>query len=306
MADEKIVARTAQRLEALFDRADGVVGGWLSTLRGTVDSFALARGAQGSAAVAYYAMFSLFPMLMVLVASLSYLVDPSTARNLVFTLAARFLPNDSGIESLVMDTFAAIYTKRGSVGLIGLVALLWSASGVFTTLTYNIELAWTEKRRPNALKARLVGLLLILLLFGALLLALFLSTVSGILTALPLFDFLGIDPDIGRLGILRVASVTVTVLAYAGLYHWIPPRPVPWRAAVIPALLAALVSQAVNAGYSWYLGSGFSRYEILYGPLTTIIVLMFWFYLTVLVILVGAHLGAAIVRRMEGDRFGEV
>ena len=67
---------------------------------------------------------------------------------------------------------------------------------------------------------------------------------------------------------------------------------------MIPALLAALVSQVVNAGYSWYLGSGFSRYELLYGPLTTIIVMMFWFYLTVLIILVGAHLGAAIARRM--------
>lgn len=299
MADKNIVARMTQRIEALFDRADGVTRGWLSTLRGAVDSFALARGTQASAAVAYYAMFSLFPMLMVLVASLSYLVDPTTARNLVFTLAARFLPNNSGIESLVIDTFATIYAERGSVGLIGLVALLWSASGVFTTLTYNIELAWTEKRRPNALKARLVGLLLIFMLFGALLLALFLSTVSGILTALPpVFDFLGIDPEIGRLGTLRVVSIAVTVIAYTGLYHWIPNRPVPWRAAVIPALLAALVSQVVNAGYSWYLGSGFSRYELLYGPLTTIIVMMFWFYLTVLIILVGAHLGAAIARRM--------
>ena len=96
MADKNIVARMTQRIEALFDRADGVTRGWLSTLRGAVDSFALARGTQASAAVAYYAMFSLFPMLMVLVASLSYLVDPTTARNLVFTLAARFLPNNSG------------------------------------------------------------------------------------------------------------------------------------------------------------------------------------------------------------------
>ncbi|MCB0242252.1 MAG: YihY/virulence factor BrkB family protein, partial [Anaerolineae bacterium] len=66
-------------------------------------------------------------------------------------------------------------------------------------------------------------------------------------------------------------------------------------------LLAALASQIVNAGYSWYLSSGFSRYELLYGPLTTIIVLMFWFYLTVLIILVGAHLSAALAGRMDGN-----
>ena len=159
-----------------------------------------------------------------------------------------------------------------------------------------------DTRRPNPLKARLIGLLLILLLFAALLLALFLSTVSGALAALPtLFAYLGIDPELGRLGTLQVMSIVVTVVAYTGLYRWIPNRHVPWRAAIVPALLAALASQIVNAGYSWYLGSGFSRYELLYGPLTTIIVLMFWFYLTVLIILVGAHLGAAIARRMDGN-----
>lgn len=305
MADKNVITRAAQRLEALFNRADGATRGWLGTLRGALDSFALARGAQASAAAAYYAMFSLFPMLMVLVVSLSYLVDAQTAQELVYTLATRFLPNDSGIASLVTETFAGIYSQRGTVGLIGLVALLWSASGVFTTLTFNIDLAWSQTRRPNPFKARLIGLLLILLLFGALLLALFFSTVSGALAALPaLFTYLGIDPELGRLGTLQVVSILVTVVAYTGLYRWIPNRHVPWRAAIVPALLAALASQIVNAGYSWYLGSGFSRYELLYGPLTTIIVLMFWFYLTVLIILVGAHLGAAIAGRLESDSSG--
>ncbi|MCB0238618.1 MAG: YihY/virulence factor BrkB family protein [Anaerolineae bacterium] len=302
MADENVVTRATQRLEALFNRADGATGGWLGTLRSAWDNFTRARGTQASAAVAYYAMFSLFPMLMVMVVLLSYLVDAATAQHLVFTLATRFLPSDSGIASLVTDTFAGIYSQRGPVGLIGLVALLWSASGVFTTLTFNIDLAWSKTRLPNALKARLIGLLLILLLFGALLLALVLSTVSGALAALPtLFAFLGIDPELGRLGTLRVVSIAVTVVVYTGLYRLIPNRYVPWRAAVVPALLAALASQIVNAGYSWYLSSGFSRYELLYGPLTTIIVLMFWFYLTVLIILVGAHLGAALAGRMDGN-----
>ncbi|MEZ4767499.1 MAG: YihY/virulence factor BrkB family protein [Caldilineales bacterium] len=270
-------------------------------LRGAFDQFAAARGTQASAAVAYYAMFSLFPMLMVLVVLLSYLVDAATAQDLVLTLVTRVLPKDPGVTTLITETFAGIYARRGPVGLIGLVALLWSASGAFTTLTFNIDLAWADESRPNPLKARLIGLLLILLLFVALLLALFLSTVSGMLAALPsLFNFLGIDPELGQLGTLRVASIVVTVIALTGLYRWIPNRYVPWRAALMPALFAALASQVVNAGYSWYLGSGFSRYELLYGPLTTIIVLMFWFYLTVLLILVGAHLGAAISRRMDG------
>ncbi|MCB0236209.1 MAG: ribonuclease, partial [Anaerolineae bacterium] len=72
MADENVVTRATQRLEALFNRADGATGGWLGTLRSAWDNFTRARGTQASAAVAYYAMFSLFPMLMVMVVLLSY------------------------------------------------------------------------------------------------------------------------------------------------------------------------------------------------------------------------------------------
>lgn len=294
------IAQETRRLTELFGRADRRSGGWLGTLVGAWDAFINARGAHASAAVAYYAMFSLFPLFVALVVLTSYLVDASSAQEAVMTFMGRFLPDEMGVEQLVNEAFAAVFAARGQVGFISLIALLWSASGVFTTLTYHIDLAWTQQRRPNALKARLIGLLLVILLFAALLLALLLSTVLGVVAALPpLFERLDINPEIGRLGAWQALSVAVSFAIYAGLYRWIPRRQAPWRAALAPALLAAIASQVVNAGYTWYLGSQLQAYEVLYGPLSTIVVLMFWFYLRVLIILVGAHLGAAIARRME-------
>lgn len=297
------LTQTAERAKAFAARADDLSRGWLGTLFGAWDNFVQARGTHASAAVSYYAMFSLFPLFVVLVVLLSYLVDSATAQSIALDFMARFLPDDPGIEKLATDGFVSVYSLRGQVGIVSIVALLWSASGVFTTLSFNIDLAWTQSRRPNALKARLIGLLLVILLFAALLLALMVSTVSGLLTALPpLFETLGIDPEAGRLGTLQTASLLTTIAIYAGLYRWIPTRRVPWRAALIPAVLAAATSQVVNAGYSWFLGSSLQSYDLLYGPLSNFVVLMFWFYLRVLIILVGAHLGAAIARRMDGQR----
>jgi membrane protein len=74
---------------------------------------------------------------------------------------------------------------------------------------------------------------------------------------------------------------------------------VPWSVAIASGLLVSLVTQMLNAGFTWFLGSGFARYELLYGPLTAIIVLLFWIYLNVLVILVGAHLAASLVQHRQ-------
>ena len=63
-----------------------------------------------------------------------------------------------------------------------------------------------------------------------------------------------------------------------------------------------MTTQILNLGFTWYLSSGLARYRSLYGPLTTIIVLLFWFYLTILIILIGAHFGAAIPRRRNARR----
>ena len=300
MASINRFAELQQQAKAAAGRADHASNGWLGTLYDGVDSFAAARGAQASAAVSYYTMFSLFPILLVLVISLSYVVDTATAQNLVLTLLRQMLPDES-VTNFVTETFANVLSLRGQVGLISLIALLWSASGAFTTLTFNIELAWLKhRRRPNPLKARLIGLLLIVLLFLAMLLALILSTAAGVLQGATAFlTQLGFPDEGARLGVFKVVSLVVTALVYTGLYRWIPSSYVSWRAALVPALLAAVTSQVINAGYSWYLGSSLSRYEFLYGPLTTIIILMFWFYLTVLVILVGAHFSAAVSRRFE-------
>ncbi|MHB1385074.1 MAG: YhjD/YihY/BrkB family envelope integrity protein, partial [Bellilinea sp.] len=46
--------------------------------------------------------------------------------------------------------------------------------------------------------------------------------------------------------------------------------------------------------FTWYLSSGIIRYEILYGSLGTVLALMFWIYLSCLIILLGAHLTASI------------
>ncbi len=78
------------------------------------------------------------------------------------------------------------------------------------------------------------------------------------------------------------------------LFLWAPNTKVPWRAALVGAMVAGLGWDLASAGFTWYLTSGIATYELVYGSLGAIVALMLWFYIISLVILYGAHLGGAI------------
>jgi membrane protein len=288
------------QFEALYSRANAATGGRLGILRTTIDRFAMMNGAQASAAIAYYGLFSLFPVLLVMAAGLSLFADQGEAQELVLTVVGQFLPTGKGIEDLVANTFRSVFGLR-EAGLIGLVALLWSASGVFTTLTYNIDRAFSLERRPSPVKARLIGVAIIAILGLLLIVLLFFSAFLGIVVAIPsiIFQELGLQGPLASFWSARWMVFLVAAIIYTGLYRWVPSTNVPWSIATTSGLLASLATQILNAGFTWFLGSGLARYELRYGPLTAIIVLLFWFYLNVLVILVGAHLAASLVQRRQ-------
>ena len=294
----------AERLEATFERADDGTRGWLGVLRRTIDQFSLARGPQAAAALSYYGLFSLFPLAVLLITALSFFVEPAAAQELISRVLQRILPDAQGVEELVFETLRSIFAARGQVTLISLVALLWAASGVFTNLTYNLDLAWSDNGRPNLLTARLMGLLMVGIVYVGLIVLLLSSAALGVLSMLPavLMRWLGFSGQIAQAWSLRAIPFLISLAVFFGLYKWVPRANVPWSIALWGALFAAVATQVLNLGFTWYLSSGLARYESLYGPLTTIIVLLFWFYLTVLIILIGAHFGAAMAERRKMRR----
>ncbi len=297
----------AERLESTFRRADDASRGWLGVLRRTVDKFVLARGPQAAAALSYYGLFSLFPLAVLLITALGFFIDPDTAQELISVVLQRILPDAQGIQELVFDTIDSIFASRGQVTLISLIALLWAASGVFANLTFNIDLAWSENGRPNPLTARLMGLLMVAIVYVGLVVLLLSSATLGVLSMLPvaLVRWLGFSGQLAQAWSVRIIPFAVSLIVFFGLYKWVPRVQVPWRIALWGALFASLATQVLNLGFTWYLSSGLARYERLYGPLTTIIVLLFWFYLTVLILLIGAHFCASLAqRRKERGREG--
>jgi len=259
-------------------------------LKNAIRAFTEKQAAQASAGLAYYTLFSIFPLMLVFVAGGSFFLDS----NQVFDTVTQFVQQALPISQQAIDeNLREVLEERGTAGIFSLLILLWSASGMFTSLAYNINLAWPRASRRNFLQSRLIGLWMIAGLIGLIILSLILGWVTS---RLPFMDIA--HASASDLFLLRLlsgfGSWLMIFLVFLTLYHWIPTLYVKWSATFWGALIASLAWKSITAGFSWYLGSSFGQYQLVYGSLGAIVAFLFLIYIISLITLFGAHLSAAI------------
>jgi membrane protein len=285
----------------LYQNINQLSGNRFNILETAVKTFTEKQAAQASAGLAYYSIFSIFPLLLVFIAAGSYFIDTNQVFNVVTQFIQQALPIS---RQIINENLQEILQARGTAGILSLLTLLWSGSGMFTNLAYNINLAWTRAARRNFLQNRLVGLWMIVGLIGLIVLSLILSWVTQ---RLPHMDIAHASPT--NLLLLRLISAfgswLMIFLVFFALYHWIPTMDVTWSATVWGALLASLAWKAVTTGFAWYLSSGFGSYQLVYGSLGAIVAFLFLIYVISFITLFGAHLSAAI-EGWEREKVNEV
>jgi membrane protein len=286
----------SNRVRELYQRADRVSGNRLEILQDAIQTFIITRASQASASIAYYVIFSLFPLLLVLISAGSFFLDKQQVYLKVTQLIQQAIPATS--YDWIAQNLYHILQQRGPVGIIGLVTLVWAASGGFICLAYNINLAWLEAPQRNFFQGRLIGLQMIAALGGLFFITLILDTLISLLHLLnlPIISFLPLDVWKWFYGIFSWGAV---FLLFFMLYDLVPTVNVPGKAAFWGALTSSLAWKMATALFSWYVRSGFSRYELVYGSVGTLVAFMFLIYILATITLFGAHLTSAIDRRIK-------
>lgn len=289
----------SNRIKELYQRADRISGNRLNLLKDAMETFNVTRAGQASASLAYYVILSLFPLLLVLISAGSFFLDSQQVYLKLSQLVQQNIPATS--YDWIVENLRQILEKRGTIGIIGLITLLWAASGGFISLAYNINLAWLEAPQRNFFQKRLIGLQMIAGLGLLFLLSLILDAILSFLHLfnLPLDSF--IVPGLWR-WISSLFSWLVIFLLFFVLYYWVPMVNVTRRAAFWGALTASLVWEVAIALFSWFVRSGFGRYEMIYGSVGALVAFLILIYILATVILFGAHLTSAIDRKLNLDR----
>jgi membrane protein len=286
------IGRTMQ-IKEFYESVNHLSGDRLSILQTALKTFTEKQAAQASAGLAYYTFFSIFPLMLVFIAGGSYFLDSHQVFDTVTQFIQQALPIS---RQVINENLEEILAERGTAGIVSLLILLWSASGMFTNLAYNINLAWPRAARRNFIQNRLMGLWMIVGLIGLIVLSLVLSWITTRLPFLRLDSASPVD-----VFLLQLGSWLVIFIVFLTLYRWIPAFRVRWRPTFWGALLASLAWKAVTAVFGWYLGSSFGQYQLVYGSLGAIVAFLFLIYIISIITLFGAHLSAAI-EHWEIDR----
>lgn len=248
-----------------------------------------------AAALAYYAIFSLMPMLFLLVGVFGWLLrhNPSLQLATLEQLGQVTLwlfPTQPDLAQQLLG-----FLNQGATPLTvgSLVILLWTASHFFTSLSYALRVIFGEgvDQRPppvrlqvwRALRGRITGLLAPLALGLGLLILVLLGVGLSFLTRY-------LPGGLGRLEdeLPLLLAVVLFYLAYRALPLNPPAR---WQAG-LSAVLAALIWQGMRLGLPLLLPR--SQYELIYGPVAGFLLTLLGFYLTVWILLAGAVLARSL------------
>ena len=245
------------------------------------------RASQMAALIAYYGFFSLFPLLLVFVTVVAFVIqnDPALQDRLLDSALARFPVVGPQIRANIDEI------QGSSIALIvGAVLALWSGTAVVTTVQWAMDDVWDVPRveRP-ALPVRVLRALLFLVALGASI------VVSAILTA--------VDGGTGVGGALvdvasMLATVSVSAVVFAIAYRVLTVARISWSDVIPGALVAAVAWTILLLLGSWIVDRYIGQAKAVYGTFAVVIGLLAWISLFAQLFLLAAEVNVVRVRRL--------
>jgi membrane protein len=236
--------------------------------------------------VAFYALLSLFPAIIAGVSIYGLVADPATVRDQINRLTEMLSPETAAIiGTQLKQVTSGAGGALGVATVIGILTALWSASSGMKALVTGVNLAYDETESRKFVKLR--GLSIVLTLGAMVLMGVALALIVGF-PALADSWPTALRWTAGGLRWVLLAALLIGALAV--LYRYAPDRDEPrWTWVSWGSGIATLLWILASIGFSIYANS-FGNYNKTYGALAGVIILMFWLYLTAVIVLVGAEL----------------
>jgi membrane protein len=255
-----------------------------------------------SAALSYYSIFSIAPLLVIAIAIAGWFLGPQVAQGMLHDQLSGLLGAKAaeGVEGMIQS--ASKPTSSVMAGIMGGITLLLGASGVFGQLKDALNTIWEVEAKPGRgvwkfIHERLLSFGMVAVIGFLLLVSLFVTTalagVSKYLgSVLPMSGVL--------LGVLSSAvSFGVITVLFASVFKFLPDAKVQWRHVWIGAALTALLFEIGKALLAWYLGKQGAASA--YGAATSAVLLLLWVYYASLILFYGAEF-TQVYARAKGAR----
>jgi membrane protein len=253
-----------------------------------------------AASIGYFTLFSLFPLTLLTVAIASLWLDPLFAESEVVTQLEFVAP---ALGDLLGDNLERIVLNRGSVSSFAALILLWSGSNIFNVLTRAMDKIWDVDQRRSVWRHRGFAILLALAICFLLLAAYFAEgTVLTIVGTLLPSELEPLRPYT-----TQIWAAFVSIALFGVLYFLLPHISLTLRQVLPGAVFAGLLWEFAKRTFLTFIGTYFSRSNLVYGSVATIIVFLTWTYLSAIIFLLGAHINVEYSnqKQVEAREMGE-
>jgi len=276
--------RPTVELRSRFRDARSIV---YKTILAWIDHDAASMGA----ALAFYTLFSIAPILVIAVAVAGYVFGPHVAETQVLVQLSALI-GDTGANAIRDLLLSAHYSdKKGFAAAVGIITLLSGATSVFGELQNTLGRIWNTPKRTDAVvwwqyvRGRIlsvglvlgVGFLLLVSLVASAALAAVESMLGNFMT-----QWSGILPAIDL-----TLSFAMTTLLFAMIYKYVPNESITWSDVWVGAVITALLFTVGKFLIGIYLGR--SAFNSAYGAAGSLVVLLLWIYYSAQIFLLGAE-----------------
>lgn len=276
---------------------------WLDLLKETWREFNEDRAPRLGAALAYYTFFSLFPMILLLIALVGYALALGWPAALdvqayILNTVQRTIP---AIGETLRARIEAIVEARGALTTVGIVTLLWSASLIFAQLNEAFDIIFDVEPQEHGffqgLKSRLLDRALsVAMVLGVVVVLLASLVLTAVLNALATYTEALPGSELFW-GLANIATSFVLAAGiFAVLFKVLPARYVRWRAALLGGVVTALGWEIGEQVLGLYLAR--SNWAEAYGIIGSVMALLIYIYYVSQILFLGGELTSAYNQRL--------
>lgn len=252
-----------------------------------------------SGALAYFTVFSLGPMLIVVIFFANLFYGREAVEGGVYGQIKDFVGADAALQIQSIIKNASLSGKSNITAIVGFVTLLVGATSVFSEIQDSINMIWNLKPKPKKgwLKMLINRLLSFSVVIGLGFLLLVSLVVSGLVEALSNHLY-HIFPDIAVAVVYiinLVITLVVTTLLFGVIFKVLPDARIKWKDVLTGALTTAILFMIGKFAISFYIGK--SNIGSTYGTAGSLVVILLWIYYSSIILYFGAEFTKAYAAR---------
>jgi membrane protein len=276
-----------------------------SLLKETVAEWQKDKVDRMAAALAYYTLFSIAPLLVIAVAVAGAVFGEEAARGEVVAQIQGLL-GKAGAE-VVQTALANTQNPENGNGIvpsiISMLALIFGASGVFIQLQDSLNAVWNVEESPQGgvkavVRKRIFSFAMVITIGFILMVSLVVSAGLAAVSAFTNHLFPALE-SLWKLVNIAI-SLGVFTLLFALIYKYLPDIKIAWRDVLVSALFTSILFSIGKELLGFYLGNG--SFGSAYGAAGSVITVLAWIYYSVQIMLFGAEFTQVYTRRCGSHR----